>query len=314
MHVVEWAQEVIDKEIAGLKTTRNLFDQEFVDAVSFIHETRARVVVCGMGKSGLVGKKISSTLASTGTVSFFIHPSEAFHGDLGMLRPEDIIITISNSGETDELIKLLPFLKSNGNKIISITANANSTLGINSDYVIKLGKLVEACPLELAPTTSTTATLAIGDAMAVSLMKLSGFKEEHYAKFHPGGNLGRKLLCKVKDVMVAENLPIVEKGANFSSLLNVMTTGRLGMAVVLDHQKLFGVVTDGDLRRWMEKNNERCFHSKVEELCSTNPRVINKNEKIIVAEQLMHEQKISSLVVLDETRAVVGVLQIYQTN
>ena len=212
------------------------------------------MIVIGIGKSGLIGKKIAATLSSTGTPSFFLHPGEAFHGDLGMVGADDIVMLISYSGETDEVLKIIPFLKWNKNMIISITGNPNSTIAKNSHHHLNITITREACPLALAPTSSTTAALVMGDALAVALMESRQFQQEDFARFHPGGSLGRKLLAKVKDLMRTDNLPFINKDASFTELLLRMSEGRLGMVIVGTADNFEGIVTDGDLRRALLRN------------------------------------------------------------
>ena len=257
MSYLKVAQSVFDVEIAGLKEVQKHLPANFDEIIEMIVKAKGRCVITGMGKSGLVGKKISATMASTGTRSFFMHPGEAYHGDLGMIHSEDIILAISNSGETEEVIKLLPFFKENKNIVIAMTGKENSTLTKHSDYFLNIGVSKEACPLELAPTTSTTVTLAMGDALAVALMKARNFKAENFAKFHPGGSLGRKLLTKVSDVMKNKNLPVLASNMVFDEVLSVISSGMLGIGVLLEGQKIIGVISDGDIRRVLKEKKEQ---------------------------------------------------------
>lgn len=310
MSFLEDAKLVIDTEINGLIFVKNNINESFNEIVNTILSCNGRLVVTGMGKSGLVGKKIAATLASTGTRSFFMHPGEAYHGDLGMIGNEDIILAISNSGETEEVIKLLSFFKDNGNKTIAMCAKENSTLVKHSNFWINLSIEKEACPLELAPTTSTTVTMALGDALAVSLMNAKNFKAESFARFHPGGSLGRKLLVKVKDVMRKDNLPLINKNANFEDVISTIGKGLLGMAVVMDDDKLIGVITDGDLRRSLQSQKEKVLSLKAIDLCTKNPITISGEEKIVKAEELMNSKKISALIVSNEHQ-VIGIVHLY---
>lgn len=309
-HAMESAKEVFDIEIRGLAEVANKIDLEFDECIAAILKTKGRVVVTGMGKSGLVGKKIAATLASTGTRSFFMHPAEAYHGDLGMIDPEDVIIAISNSGETSEILKLLSFFKDNKNKVIAMAKNRESTLGKYSDYFLNIGVSKEACPLELAPTTSTTVTMTMGDAIAVALMNARNFKEENFAKFHPGGSLGKKLLGKAKDYMRRDDLPLVNLQDGFEIILNAITSARMGIAVVEEKGKVLGVITDGDIRRGISKYKEKTLNKKAFELMTENPKTIDLNLKLVLAEELMQELKISSLLVT-ESEKLVGVLSRY---
>lgn len=310
MNYNQIAKEVIDIEIEGLKHLGSLIDQNFQEAIKAILSSQGRVIITGMGKSGIIGKKIAATLASTGTRSFFIHPGEAYHGDLGMIHEKDVVIAISNSGETDEVVKLLGFFKDNKNIVIALTAKENSTLAKNSDHFLSIAVPKEACPLELAPTSSTTATLVMGDAIAVALMKARNFQPENFAKFHPGGSLGRKLLTKVKDVMVADNLPIVAPDDGFEKVLEVITSARLGICLVTKDSALVGVVTDGDIRRGISSFKGDIINKKAIDLASSKPTMISPEDKLVVAEELMREKKITNLIVGDKDQ-VEGILQIY---
>jgi arabinose-5-phosphate isomerase len=271
------------------------------------------VIVTGVGKSGLIGRKISATLASTGTPSLFMHPVEAFHGDLGVVKKEDVMIAISYSGETEELLKLVPFIKANKLRLIGLSGNPKSTLALNSDYHLNVLVHKEACPLELAPTSSTTATLAMGDALAVALMKARNFKPEDFAQFHPGGTLGKKLLTTVEASMVTKDLPVVKPADTIQRVINAMSSGRLGLAVVLDKSKITGVITDGDLRRAMDRYNEKLFQMQASDIMTRNPRTISRNMMMAAAEDLMNTHKITSLLVAEKDK-LVGVVQIYSLN
>lgn len=308
MDLIKLAKDVVDIEIQGLKTVKSNFGNEIFHIVETILTSSGRVIICGMGKSGLIGKKIVASLASTGTPSFFMHPGEAFHGDLGMVKSEDTFIALSNSGETDEILKILPFLKDNKNILISITGNKNSTLAKHSDYHINAHVPEEACPFQLAPTASTTAALVIGDVLTIILMKARGFQPENFARFHPGGSLGKRLLSKVRDEMISDNLPFITPDASFIELIAQMTTGQLGMALVKDSTHFIGVVTDGDLRRAMEKHQGAIFNKIVLDLCSTDPVYISPESSMQTAIDFMTEHKVNTLIVKDE-KSIVGVLK-----
>lgn len=310
MSHIDSVKKVLEIEKAGLDFALSNIDDSFNDIIDEILNCSGRVVVTGMGKSGLVGKKIAATLASTGTRSFFIHPGEAYHGDLGMISDHDVVLAISNSGETEEVIKLLSFFQENGNKTIAMTNNKASTLGKHADHFINIAIEKEACPLELAPTTSTTVTLALGDALAVALMKARDFKAESFARFHPGGSLGRKLLTKVKDVMRTENLPIIQPEASFEDIISIISKGMLGLGVIVSKEKIQGIITDGDLRRCLQKNKEKALSMQAHEMGSQNPLLINAEEKIINAEELMNQKKISALLVAEE-HELKGILHLY---
>ncbi len=308
--LTDYAKEVFAIEAKAVQNLSNLLTEDFDKAIEAILKCTGKVIVCGMGKSGIVGKKIAATMASTGTPSFYVHPGEAFHGDLGMLTKEDILIAISNSGETEEMIKLIPSFKDNGNVIISLTSNPKSTLATNSNFHLNIAVEEEACPLQLAPTSSTTATMAMGDAIAVTLMNERNFKPENFAKFHPGGSLGRRLLTKVKHCMRSENLPIVKENDLFRDVIEVMTSGRLGMAIVEFDDKSIGVITDGDLRRAMRSFD--CFIDlKASEFCTKNPKIISPEAKLNEAEELMGKHKITTLLVGNSYENIEGIIQIY---
>ena len=309
MKSLEIGKQVFENEIAGMVEVSQKIDSSFESAVSSILASEGRVVITGMGKSGLVGKKIAATLASTGTRSFFIHPGEAYHGDLGMIHPSDTIIAISNSGETDEVVKLLNFFMANKNNIIAMTGNSNSTLAKHANYHLDIGVSSEACHLQLAPTTSTTVTMAMGDAIAVTLMKAKDFKEENFAKFHPGGSLGRRLLTKVSDVMRSKNLPLIKPDDSFEDVISIMTQGKLGLGIVHDGAVL-GVITDGDLRRILSSKKADALELTAKEICSNNPIFISPDQKLVEAEHLLQEKKITTVLV-GSKESLDGVLQLY---
>ncbi len=304
------AEEVFFIEETALAEVAKKLPSNFNEIIKKIKDVKGRCVITGMGKSGLVGAKIAATLASTGTRSFFLHPGEAYHGDLGMIHSEDIIIAISNSGETDEIIKLIPFLKENKNTIIAMTGGVESTLAKHSQFCLDIGVSREACPLELAPTSSTTVTMAMGDALAVSLMEARGFKAENFARFHPGGSLGRKLLTRVSDVMRKDNLPIVTPDLIFEEVISIISAGRMGVGIVIDKDNLFGLITDGDVRRALKNKKAGALDLRAREFCSTDPKTIAKDQKIVIAEQIMQDAKISSLLVTDQEK-LVGIIQRY---
>lgn len=307
MNLINIAKNVIQTEIDGLKHMSLSLDNSFTIAVNSILNTKGRTIICGMGKSGIIGKKIAASLASTGTPSFFMHPGEAFHGDLGMVKPEDIFIAISNSGETDEVLKLLPFLRDNGNFIIAITGKNKSTLAKHSHCHLDIFVPKEACPHQLAPTSSTTATLVMGDALTVALMEQRNFQPENFARFHPGGSLGRKLLSKVEDEMYSGPLPIIESGASFTTIISTISKGRLGLAIVKTENE-FGIITDGDIRRAMDKKNKDVFDLIAKDIVSTNPLTITSQASVNDAFQLMESKQVNSLLVI-ENNNVIGVLK-----
>jgi arabinose-5-phosphate isomerase len=307
------AKRVFDIEIESLQNVAHLIDDEFTSVVNSILKTTGKIIVIGIGKSGIIGKKIAATLSSTGTPSFFLHPGEAFHGDLGIVSTNDQVILISYSGETDEVLRVIPFLKWNKNIIISITGNVNSTIAKNSDHHLNIAITREACPLALAPTSSTTATLVMGDALAIALMESRQFQQEDFARFHPGGSLGRKLLVKVKDLMRTDNLPYIKTTATFTELLLCMSEGKLGMVIVGDAGHVRGIITDGDLRRALLRNPD-IEKFTITETLTANPVIIDGDEFVSQAEQLMMEKKITNVLVgSNENRTVDGVYQIYNS-
>jgi arabinose-5-phosphate isomerase len=310
MDVLELARNVVTTEIEALESMAKRLDADFCKAIEIIHGVRGRVVVVGMGKSGIIGRKIAATMASTGSPSFFVHPGEAFHGDLGMIRPSDVALMISNSGETEELIRLLPFMKYQKNPVIAMTGKRDSTLARYADVVLDVSVEREACNNNLAPTSSTTATLVMGDALAVVLSTLKGFQPEDFARFHPGGSLGRKLLTTVADVMHSGELPVCEVGSGFKDVLHTITRGRLGLAIVMDGAVLQGVITDGDIRRAFERSEDPLTLT-ASEIMTKQPLTTMASERFGAAEEKMREAKVNSLIVLDEQNTLVGVLQIF---
>ncbi len=311
MDINSIAKEVFAIESQEIANLSRLLTDDFAKSIEAIYKSRGKFIISGMGKSGIIGKKIAATLASTGTPSFFLHPGEAYHGDLGMIEKEDIILLISNSGETDEVLKLIPFLKSQQNTIISMSGNPDSTLAQNTNYHLNIAVEHEACPLQLAPTSSTTATLVMGDAIAVALMKLRGFKDENFAMFHPGGSLGRRLLTTVESVMKKENLPICKKTAGVKDVIHHITDGKCGLVVVLEDKKIVGIITDGDIRRFMESKEEEFFSLYAQDMMTQNPKTIQSSEKLVAANEMMSQSKINSLLVVNEDQELVGIVQLY---
>ncbi|SOY73651.1 polysialic acid capsule expression protein, putative Arabinose-5-phosphate isomerase [Cupriavidus taiwanensis] len=308
--VIALARNVVATEIQALDRMSSRFDAGFEKAVEIILQARGRVVVVGMGKSGLIGKKIAATMASTGTPAFFVHPGEAFHGDLGMIKPIDVVLMISNSGETEELIRILPFLEHQENPAIAMTGNVRSTLARHADVVLDISVQREACNNNLAPTSSTTATLVMGDALAVVLAVKRDFQPADFARFHPGGSLGRKLLTRVADVMHKDNLPVCRPDASFRDVVQVINRGRLGMALVMDGEQLQGVITDGDVRRAFD--SDRDYKAIVaRHIMSNAPKTVSPGERFADAEARIHAARIGALVVKDEAGKVVGILQIH---
>ncbi|MEG9544785.1 KpsF/GutQ family sugar-phosphate isomerase [Mannheimia sp. HC-2023] len=308
MNHLDSAKETLSLYAQQIITLNHRLSEEFNEVVEMMLACQGRVVVGGIGKSGLVGKKMVATFASTGTPSFFLHPTEAFHGDLGMLKPIDMVILISNSGETDDVNKLIPSLKNFGNKIIAMTGNPYSTLGRNADVILNIGVEREACLNNLAPTSSTLVTMALGDALAIALMKARDFRPEDFARFHPGGSLGRRLLNRVRDVMV-RNLPIADLNTPFTECLSVMNEGRMGVAVIMHEGKLEGIITDGDIRRTLAKYGAESLSKTAEEIMTHNPKTINDSVFLVKAEDLMKELRIHSLIAVDDNGKVTGLIE-----
>ena len=283
----------------------------FSKTVDLMQASTGHVVVCGMGKSGIIGRKISATLASTGTPSLFLHPAEAIHGDLGMVRRGDIVLLISYSGTTEEIVRLLPAFQRLEARLIAMTGNADSIIATSAEISLDISVNREACPLNLAPTTSSLNSLVLGDAIAVALMEARGFQESDFANTHPGGALGRRLLTRVRDKMRAQNLPFVDAEASVQDALLVMTEGRLGLALVGSAQKLAGVITDGDLRRLLVGGADLAT-TKVCDVASPLPLTISPDEMMGTAEARMLEARVQCLVVVGEAGHVEGVIQIYE--
>jgi len=304
--VMSLARNVVATEIQALDRMSSRIGAAFEAAIDIVLGARGRVVVVGMGKSGLIGKKIAATMASTGTPAFSVHPGEAFHGDLGMIKPIDVVLMISNSGETEELIRILPFLEYQKNPVIAMTGRPDSTLGRHADVVLDVSVEKEACNNNLAPTSSTTAALVMGDALAVVLSMKRSFQPEDFARFHPGGSLGRRLLTRVADVMHKEN----PADATFRDVVHVVNRGRLGMALVMQGEALLGIITDGDIRRAFD--SDRDYRSILaRDIMSVDPKVASPDERFADAEARIHAARIGGLVVKNDVGRVVGILQIH---
>jgi len=310
--IIQLAKQVVKIEKKALDILQDGFADDFIQAIELLMDCKGHVIVIGMGKSGHIGNKIAATLASTGTPAFSVHPGEASHGDLGMITKNDITICVSNSGETEELLNIIPLIKRMGVPIIAITGNPNSTMAKNSDAHLSIAGGEEACPLGLAPTTSTTATLVMGDALAVTLLKLRGFTEEDFARSHPAGSLGKKLLLQIEDLMrIGEDIPKVELGTNIQEALFEITKKRLGMTAIVDKSnKVKGVFTDGDLRRAFDDELDIKL-TKIEQAASLKPITIKSNNLAVSAAQLMEQHNIHSLLVVDKSNCLVGALNIH---
>jgi arabinose-5-phosphate isomerase len=309
--IIKHAVRTFNIEAEAISNLSNQLTVDYENAINAMLNCKGKVIVTGMGKSGLIGTKIAATLASTGTPSFFLHPGEAYHGDLGMISKEDIIIAISNSGQTDEILKLVPFLEENGNMLISMTGNPHSTLAEHSHFHLNIAVKEEACPLQLAPTSSATAAAVMGDALAITLMKLRDFKAEDFARYHPGGNLGRKLLTKVRDVMRRDDLPCVPSSMTIGKIIFIISRARLGLAVVTENGFIQGIVTDGDIRRAMEKDGNEFMNIRAEQIMTKSPKCISPDARLKEAEEIMRSNKIHSLLVTDESNTLLGILELY---
>lgn len=309
INILEEGRKLFDTEIAAMELVKNALDERFVEIVKLICDCSGKVVITGMGKPGHIGTKIAATMASLGTPSFFLHPAEAQHGDLGMLRSEDVVIAISFSGESEEVTKLIPSLKLIGAKLVGISGNENSTLIKHSDYSFVFPPFKEACAMNLAPTSSTTVALAFGDALAVCASKIYGFNEQNFALFHPAGSLGKKLVVKVADLMKSgDKNSVTTLGTSLKDAIVVMSNKALGIVSVVENDTLVGVFTDGDLRRALSKGID-VYNISIDELMVKNPVVVSSDILAIEALKLMNEKNISALPVIDDGK-LVGTIRI----
>ena len=311
--IIEKAKQVLKIESESIQALINRIDDTFVKAVNLLDKCKGRVVITGIGKSGIIGKKISATLASIGVPSIFLHAADGTHGDLGMITSNDIVIAISNSGESEEILNLLPAIKRFNVTLVSMTGNLNSTLAKKSNIVLNISVKEEACPLGLVPTASTTATMALGDALAMALLDKRGFKEEDFAVLHPSGSLGKKLLIQVDDLMhIGSNIPIINKDAPLKDVIMEISSKKLGMAIVVNQDdKVLGIITDGDLRRLMEKKEKDIFKTTAEEMMSKNPKTIEKNALAARALQIMEKHSITSLIITNGSKGPTGIIHLH---
>ncbi|MDI3262038.1 MAG: KpsF/GutQ family sugar-phosphate isomerase [Fulvimonas sp.] len=311
--LVKSARTVIATEAAAIRALEPRIDDAFVAACRLILACQGRVVVTGMGKSGHIGRKVAATLASTGTPAFFVHPGEASHGDLGMILPQDVVLALSTSGETDEVLFILPSIKRQGIPLVAITGNPRSSLARQADVHLDASTSTEACPLGLAPTASTTAALVMGDALAIALLEARGFTAEDFARSHPAGSLGRRLLLHIADIMhTGAGIPAVPPEASLTQALVEMTRKHLGMTAVVDAERhLLGVFTDGDLRRALDDEAVDLRNVRVADLMTRQPKTIGPDKLAVEAAQLMEKHQISALLVVDEANHVVGALNIH---
>jgi len=312
MDLIRIAQETFQTEAEALQTMAARLDQSFLDAIEVILVTKGKLIVTGVGKSGLVGAKMAATFASTGTSSFFLHPTEALHGDLGMIGKEDTLLAISSSGESEELTKILPHIKRFDIPLIGLTGNADSSLAHYSDVWIDISVEKEACPLNIAPTTSTTLTMALGDAMAVALMKQRGFKQEDFASFHPGGSLGKKLFVKIKDLMRTESLPIIKSDTPLKEAVVAMSEGKLGTVLIVDeHEHFTALLSDGDLRRALMRE-DFSMEQPASMYATQHPRSYS-NTELLASEalEIIENERIQLLPITDKNGKLIGVLHIH---
>ena len=315
--IINRAVECLQCEAAAIQALIPRLDENFLRAVQLIRDCKGKIVVTGVGKSGHIGSKIAATLASTGTPAFFLNPLDAYHGDLGMLGPDDLVLAISYSGATEELLRFLPLIQAKRITIIGMSGNPSSLLAKYSDVHLDISVEREADPLNLVPTSSTTVTLALGDALACALIEAAHFQPSDFAMLHPGGDLGRKLLAKVRDVMVKENLPFLTPEMPMSEAIEIVTNGKLGVGIVVenlpsiqgeDGGRLLGIITDGDIRRAMQRLGQSFFSTPVSDIMSRNPKTIHKDAKIVEAGEMMNHHSIHTLIVVDEGCKVVGVV------
>lgn len=308
----ELAKDVLDIEAKAILRLKNNIGDDFDKAVDILYNCKGRVIVTGMGKSGLIGKKIAATMSSTGTPAYFLHPAESTHGDSGVITRNDVIIAISNSGETQELLNLLPLIKRFGCEMIGMTGNLNSTLAKTSEVTLDISVEREACPLGKAPTASTTATLAMGDALAVCLMEKKGFTKEDFLMYHPSGKLGKGLTYKVRDLMITgDKMPVVSDDETFTDVINTISEYKLGMAMVVDSdRKLSGVLTDGDIRRTVIKYHD-ISKLRIKDVMTSNPKRITSDAYAASALNLMEKFSITALAVVDENNIPVGVIHVH---
>ena len=312
MDLIKIAQETFHIEADALYKAAQRLDQNFLDAIELIMQTKGKLIITGVGKSGLVGAKMAATFASTGTSSFFLHPTEALHGDLGMIGEQDTLLAISSSGESEELTKILPHIKRFDIPLIGLTGDKNASLAKYADVFLDISVEKEACPLNIAPTTSTTLTMALGDALAVALMNKRGFKKEDFASFHPGGSLGKKLFIKVKDLMRRVDLPVINEKTALSEAIWVMSEGKLGTVLIIDDTgKLVGLLSDGDLRRALMQKDFSLEHSAIQ-YANQEPKCYHDTELLASeALEILEDNRIQLLPITDKADKIIGVLHIH---
>lgn len=310
-HAREYASQCIKDEAQALLELIPQLDKNFEKAVDMMFNCKGKIIVTGVGKSGNIGAKIAATLSSTGTPAFYINPLDIYHGDLGVMTPDDVVLALSNSGQTDELLRFLPMVLHMGVPVVSISGNPKSLLAKYSTAHITCSVEKEACPLNLAPTSSTTAALAMGDALAIALMMVRNFKPNDFAQFHPGGELGKRLLTTAADVMRSDNLPIIPKEMHLGEAIIHVSKGKLGLGVSLENEKVVGLITDGDIRRAMEKWQAQFFDKTVSDIMTTSPKTVSPNTKITEIQTIMHKYKIHTVLVVDSDNHLLGVVDHY---
>ena len=311
MTIREYGIQCIKDEAQALLELIPKIDDNFEKAVDLMLNCKGKVIVTGVGKSGHIGAKIAATLASTGTPSFFINPLDVYHGDLGVMTPDDVVVAISNSGTTDELLRFIPMVLHMQIPIIGLTGNSESLLAKYSTCHLNVNVSHEACPLNLAPTSSTTATLAMGDALAIALMEKRNFRPQDFAHFHPGGELGKRLLTTALDVMRSDDLPMITPEMHLGEAIILVSKGKLGLGVAEKDGEIMGIITDGDIRRAMEKWQAEFFNRTVSDIMTTNPKTVTPETKITEIQNIMHQYKIHSVLVVDKERHLLGVVDSY---
>lgn len=309
--VRSYAVKCIDEEADAVLRLKEQLDENFDRAVSLMYHCKGKVIVTGVGKSGNIGAKIAATLASTGTPAFFVNPLDVYHGDLGVMTKDDVVLALSNSGQTDELLRFIPMVLHMEIPIIGMSANPNSLLAKYSTAHIKVKVEKEACPLNLAPTSSTTSALVMGDALAIALMEVRNFKPTDFAQFHPGGELGKRLLTTAQDVMRSEELPVIPKEMHLGEAIIHVSKGKLGLGVSLEDGKVAGLITDGDIRRAMEKWQSEFFDHTVSDIMTTTPKTVLPETKIVEIQRIMNQHKIHTVLVCNEDGNLVGIVDHY---
>lgn len=308
----EIAEQCLRDEAQAILSLIPQLDEEFDKTVDLILGCKGKLIVTGVGKSGHVGGKIASTLSSTGTPAFFVNPLDFYHGDLGVITNADIVLAISNSGQTDDLLRFIPFLTEENIPLISMTSNPDSLLARNSTCHLSIAIDREACPLNLAPTNSTTATLALGDALACALMARRNFGERDFAKYHPGGSLGKKLLTRAKDVMRSDELPVITPDMPLADAVQHVSQGRLGLCVIVENNKILGILTDGDVRRAMQNLKEKFFASPVSQVMTRTPKCVEPDTKISEIQRILQKNKIHAVLVVDAQHCLLGIVDSFR--